>query len=68
MARVGEVGALAFDPRVEGFGEGVVDDAEDGFLVDGEAERDAEVGVAVEEVGGAVYGVDDAVSGWEERS
>ena len=27
VARVREVGALAFDARVEGFGEGVVDDA-----------------------------------------
>lgn len=54
-----EEGALALDGGVEGGGEGVVDDADGGDEVDGEAERDGDVGVAVDEVGGAVDGVDD---------
>ena len=56
-------GAVAFDGGVEGRGEGAVDDADDGDLVDCEAERDADVGVAVHEVDGAVYWVAD--EGWE---
>jgi hypothetical protein len=55
----GDVGSLAFDAGVERCSEGIVDYAYDGFLVDGQAEGDADVRVAVEEVCGSVYGVDD---------
>lgn len=41
-----------------GLSEGVVDYADGGDLVDGEAERDGDVGVAVDEVRCAVYGVE----------
>lgn len=55
-------GAAAADRGVEGLREGVVDDADGGEQVDAEAEGDADVGVVVHEVGGAVDGVDD--EGW----
>lgn len=54
-----EVGPVAADAGVEGFGEGVVDDADGGGQVDCEAEGDADVRVAVDEVSCSVYGVDD---------
>lgn len=38
---------------------GVIDDADGGLPVDGEAERDAGLGEAVDEVSGPVDGVDD---------
>ena len=47
------------DGVVEVLGEGVVDYADEGLEVFGEGEGDGDVGVAVYEVGGAVYGVDD---------
>lgn len=50
---------MAFDGGVEGRGEGAVDDADNGDPVEREAERDADVGVAVDEVDGAVDGVAD---------
>ncbi len=58
----GEVGAVAADGVVEVLGEGVVDDADEGAAVVGEGEGDGDVRVGVDEVGGAVDGVDD--EGW----
>ncbi len=58
-ARGGEEGALAADGVVEVVGEGVVDDADEGPEVVGEGEGDGDVGVGVDEVCGAVDGVDD---------
>ena len=58
----GQVRSLAFDAGVEVLGERVVHHADSGAFVDGYAEGDADVGVEVEEVVGAVYGVDD--EGW----
>lgn len=58
----GEVGALGVDGVVEVLGEGVVDDADEGFEVVGEGEGDGDVGVGVDEVCGAVDGVD--YEGW----
>jgi len=65
--RLVQVGALAGDGRVEGGGEGVVNYADYGREVDGEAERDGDVGVAVDEVRCAVYGVEDECGGWADR-
>lgn len=56
---VREIGAVAFDAGVKGAGKGIVDNADDGFAVDGQTERDANVRVAVEEIGRAVYGIHD---------
>ncbi len=50
--------AVAFDGAVKVLGEGVVDDADEGFSVVGEGEGDGDVRVGVHEVGGAVYGID----------
>lgn len=50
---------MAFDGGIEGRGEGAVNDANDGDLVDGETERDADVWVTVDEVDSAVYWVAD---------
>ena len=58
-ARSGHKGAVAFDGAVEVLGEGVVDDADEGFQLVGEGEGDGDVRVGVHEVGGAVDGVDD---------
>lgn len=57
-----------------GLREGVVHDADCGDLFDGEAEGDGDVGVAVDEVRCAVYGVEDdcrecqssSLQGWDE--
>jgi len=61
-AGAGEEGALAADGVVEVLGERVVDDADEGAQVVGEGEGDGDVGVGVDEVCGAVDGVDD--EGW----
>ena len=61
-ARSCEVGAFAADGVVEVLGEGVVDDADEGFEVVGEGEGDGDVGVGVHEVCGAVDRVHD--EGW----
>lgn len=53
---------MAADRGPEGFRGGVVDDADGGDAADGEAEGDAGVGEAVNEVDCAVDGVDD--EGW----
>ena len=50
---------MALDGGVEGRGEGVVDYADDGRFVEREAKRYADVGVAVDEVYGAVDRVAD---------
>lgn len=55
----GEVGSFALDGGVQVVGERVENDADGGFLLHGEAERDADVGVEVEEVVRAVDGIDD---------
>ena len=54
---------MAADRVVEVLGEGVVDDADEWGAVVGEGERDGHVGVAVDEVGCAVDGVDDEGGG-----
>ena len=54
-----EVGAFAADGVVEVLDEGVVDDADEGFELGGEGLGDGDVGMAVDEVCGAVDGVDD---------
>ena len=58
----GEVGAFTVDGVVEVLGEGVVDDADEGFEVVGEGEGDGDVWVGVDEICGSIYGVDD--EGW----
>ena len=58
----GEVGAFAVDGMVEVLGERIVDDADEGFELVGEGERDGDVGMCVHEVGGSVYRVD--YEGW----
>jgi hypothetical protein len=50
---------MAANCRPEEVGEGVVDNADDGLAVVAEAEGDADGRVAVDEVCGAVDGVDD---------
>lgn len=54
---------MVFDGGVEVLGERVVDDADDGFVGDDEGHGDGDVGVGVDEVGGAVDGVDDEGGG-----
>lgn len=54
-----QVGAAVGDGAVEVSREGVVDDADAGPVFGDEGQRDGGVGVAVHEVQGAVYGVDD---------
>ena len=61
-ARGCEVGAFAVDGVVEMLDEGIVDDADERFELVGEGEGDGDVGMAVYEVGGSVYGVD--YEGW----
>ena len=60
-----EVGTFAMDGMVEMLGEGIVDDADEGFEFVGEGEGDGNVGVTVHEVGGSIYGVD--YEGWSGR-
>ena len=57
-----EVGAFAMDGMVEMLDEGIVDDTDEGFELVGKGEGDGDVGMAVDEVGGSVYGVD--YEGW----
>ena len=57
-ARSCEISTLGFDRVVQVLRERVVDDPDHGDAVDGEAEGDADVGVGVDEIGGAIYGVD----------
>lgn len=54
---------MAVNGGVEVVGEGVVDDADEGDEVVDEGEGDADVGVGVDEVCGAVDGVDDEGGG-----
>lgn len=49
--------------RIENLSKRIIDDSDDGFLVDCEAERDGDVGPSVEEVGCAVDRVDDEGGG-----
>lgn len=53
---------------VEMLGEGVVDDADEGFELVGESEGDGDVGMSVYEVGGSVYWVDYESWGWGEAA
>lgn len=50
------------DGMVEVLGERIVDDADEGFELVGEGERDGDVGMCVHEVCGTVYRVD--YEGW----
>ena len=50
------------DGVVEMLGEGIIDDADEGFELVGEGEGDGDVGMSVYEVGGSVYWV--AYEGW----
>lgn len=53
---------------VEMLGEGIVDDADEGFELVGEGEGDGDVGMSVHEVGGSVYRVDNECWGWSESA
>ena len=61
-ARGGQVRTVAFYSGVQVLREGVVDNANKGFLVEGEGQGDRNVGVGVNEVCGAINGIDD--EGW----
>lgn len=67
-ARSGEVGAFATDGMVEVLCEGIIDDADEGFELVGEGERDGDVGMSVDEVCGAVDRVDYEGWGWGEAA
>ena len=53
-----EVCAFAFDGVVEMLGKGIVDDSNQRLEIVREGERDADVGVGVDEVCSAIYWVD----------
>jgi hypothetical protein len=50
---------VAFDGRVQGLGKGVVDDADVGHAVDGQAETDGDIREVVDKVCGSIYGIQD---------
>ena len=56
------------DGMVEMLGEGIVDDADEGFELVGEGEGDGDVRMSVHEVGSSVYWVDYEGWGWGEAA
>ena len=63
-----EVGTFAVNGMVEVLGEGVIDDADEGFELVGEGEGDGDVGMSVYEIGGSVYWVDYEGWSWGEAA